>query len=67
VVIVVVLKDEDTKDVPKVDMGMVTIEDMAEGEVNPPLSSTVDKLAMCQGFLPNHMCFVHTTTILNMS
>jgi hypothetical protein len=28
------------------------------GEVDPPLVLIVEKLAMCQGFVPNHMLFV---------
>jgi hypothetical protein len=35
VVIVVVWKEVDTKDVPGVDMGMVVDEDMEEGEADP--------------------------------
>jgi hypothetical protein len=46
-----------------VDMGMVVAEDMVEGEANPPLVSIVDKLVMYQGFVPNHMCFVHTDIV----
>jgi hypothetical protein len=63
----IVLKEEDTKVVLEVDMDMVRMEDTAEGEVDPPLVSIVEKLVMYQGFVTNRECFVHTTTILSMS
>jgi hypothetical protein len=66
VVIVVVLKKEDTKEVPEKDMGMVTTKDMEEGEANLPLVSIAEKLFMYHGFVPNYVCFVHTATVLNM-
>jgi hypothetical protein len=56
VVIMVVLREVDTKEVLEVDMGMVVDEDMEEGEVDPPLVSIVEKLVMYQGFVPNHTC-----------
>jgi hypothetical protein len=37
VVIMVVWREADTKDIPKVDMGTVTKKDMEEGVVDPPL------------------------------
>jgi hypothetical protein len=55
VVIMVVLREVDTKEVPEVDMGVVTDEDMEEGEVDPPLVSIVERLVMYQGFVPNHV------------
>jgi hypothetical protein len=33
----------------------------------PSLVSIVDKLVMYQGFVPNHMFFVHSNIVLNMS
>jgi hypothetical protein len=37
VVIMVVRREEDTKEVPEADMGAVMTKDMEEGEVDPPL------------------------------
>jgi len=48
-------------------MGTIATEDMAEGEVDPPLVSIVEKLVMYQGFVPNHTCFLHTATVSSMS
>jgi hypothetical protein len=50
VVIMVVLREEDTKEVPEEDMGVVMDEDMEEGEEDPPLVSIVERLVMYQGF-----------------
>jgi hypothetical protein len=55
VVSVVVMRVTDTKGVQEVDIGMVMIEDMAEGEVDPTLVSIVDKLVMYNGFVLNHV------------
>jgi hypothetical protein len=66
-VIVAMLKEVGTKEVPMVDMGALEIEYMAEGEVGPRLVSIVDKSVMYQGFVPNRTCFVHTTIVLSMS
>ena len=49
-----VLKEEDTKEVPKENMGAVVAKDMAQGEVDLPLVSIVKKLTMYQGFVLNH-------------
>jgi hypothetical protein len=54
VVIMEVLKEEDTKEVPKEDMGVVAAKDMGQGEVDLSLVSIVEKLAMYQGFVLNH-------------
>jgi hypothetical protein len=52
----VVLREEDTKEVPEEDMDVVMDEDMEEGEEDPPLVSIVERLVMYQGFAPNCMC-----------
>jgi hypothetical protein len=62
-----VLKEAYTKEVPKLDMVIVMVEDMVDGEVDPPLVSIVEKLVIYQGFVPNHTCFVHIYTISSMS
>jgi hypothetical protein len=67
VVIMVVLREADTKEVPEVDMCVVADEDMEEGEEDPPLVSIVERLVMYQGFVPNHACFVHIVIALSMS
>jgi hypothetical protein len=67
VVIMAVLKEVDTKAVLVVDMGAVATEDIVEGEVDPPSISIMEKLIMYHGFVPNHVCFMHTTTIMNLS
>jgi hypothetical protein len=67
VVSTVVQKEEYTKTFLKVDMGTVTTKDMVEAEVDPTLVSIVEKLVMCQGFVPNCAFFVHTSTVPSMS
>jgi hypothetical protein len=39
-------------------MGRIAYEDMEVGEEIPPLISILERLAMYQGFAPNHACFV---------
>jgi hypothetical protein len=56
----------DTKEVPEVDMSVVTIEDMAEGEVDPPHVLIVVILVMSHNFVPNHMFSVHIVIVLRM-
>jgi len=51
VVIMEVIKVVDTKETLGVDMGVVTVEVMMEGEEDPPLVSIVDKLVMYQVFI----------------
>jgi hypothetical protein len=53
VVIVVVLREVDTKEVLEEDMGVVTTEDM-EGGADPPHVLIMEKLVMYQGFVTNH-------------
>jgi hypothetical protein len=48
VVILVVLREENIKVVPEVDMDTTTEEDMEEGEVDPPLVLTLERLSMYQ-------------------
>jgi hypothetical protein len=43
VVIMVVLREVDIKEVPEVDMDVVMDEDMEEGEVDPPLVLTMER------------------------
>ena len=43
-----VLREESIKVVPEVDMDMTMEEDMEEGEVEPPLVLTLERLAMYQ-------------------
>jgi hypothetical protein len=49
-----VLKEEDTKVVLEVDMGMVMDKDMKKGEVDPPLVSIVEKLVMYVLYQTSH-------------
>jgi len=48
-------------------MGAVATEIMVEGEVKPPHASIAERLVMSQGFVPNHVCFVHTAIVPSMS
>ena len=63
----VVLKEEDTKEVLEVDMGAVVGTDMEEAYANLPLVSIVERLVMYQDFAPNHTCYVHISTVSSMS
>jgi hypothetical protein len=62
-----VVPEVDTKVVSEVDMGMVVVKDMVEGEVDPPIVSIVEKSFMYQCFLPNNVYFLHTSIVLRMS
>jgi len=66
VVTVVVLREEDIKEVLEVDMDDDMQEDVEEGEVDPPLVLIKDKHAIYQDFVPNHVLFVGTATAQNM-
>jgi hypothetical protein len=55
VVIMVVLREVNTKDLPKEDMYAVSYEDMEEGETYPPLVSIVEILVMYQVFSPKYV------------
>jgi len=48
-------------------MDAVVDKDMEKGEVGPLFSLNVERLVMCQGFVPNHVLFVGTNTTLSMS
>jgi hypothetical protein len=67
VVIMVVLREVNTKEFPGVDMDVVMDEDMEEGEEKPPRVSFVERLVMYQVLAPNCMCFMHIVTVLSMS
>jgi hypothetical protein len=64
VVMMVVLREVDIREVLEADMDVVTTKDMEEGEEDPPLSLIMDKLSMCQYFVPNHMLFVGIIIVL---
>jgi hypothetical protein len=64
--IMAVLRNVDTKELPEENMGIVKTKDTAKGEASLPLISIVYKMVMYQGFVQNHTCFVHISTILNM-
>jgi hypothetical protein len=66
-IVVGLLRGGDTKEVREVDMAAVAIEIMSKGEVDPTLVPIVEKLVTCNGFVLNHMCFVLTARVLNMS
>jgi hypothetical protein len=55
---VAMLRGVDIKEVPEEDLDVTMDEDMEEGEVDPPLFLIVERLAMCQGSLPNRAIYV---------
>jgi hypothetical protein len=67
VVIMVVIREEDTKGVPEVDMGVNADKDKEEGEVVPPLVLIVEIMVMYQSFVPKRTCFMHTIISQSMS
>ena len=64
---VVAWKEEDTKEVPEVDMGVVATEDMEEGEVDLPHVLIAVRLVMSHDFVPNCACSMHIVIVLRMS
>jgi hypothetical protein len=60
-------KEVDAMEVPEVDMGTVTITDIAEGDLDPPHVSIAVILVMSHYFVPNHTCSMHIYTNLSMS
>jgi hypothetical protein len=67
VVIVAVLREVDTKEVPEVAIDAVVDEDMEEGEADHPLALTMERLVMCQGSILNCAFFVGTVIASSMS
>jgi len=66
VVSTVVTIEEDIKEDPKVDMGIVVVVDMVEEVLGPPNVSIVVRLVMYHNFVLSRACSVHIFIVLNM-
>jgi hypothetical protein len=66
VVSTVAQKEADTKEVPKVDMGVISIEDVEKGEVDPPHVLITVRLVMSHDFVPNRVYSMHIVIVLSM-
>jgi hypothetical protein len=62
----VVQTQSDTKEDPKVDMGMVVTSDKIEEEVDPQHVLITVILVMSRNFSPNHTFYVLIFIVLNM-
>jgi hypothetical protein len=60
-------KEEDTKENPEMDKGMVMAKDIMEREIYPTHVLTAVRLDMSYDFVPNCVFFVYIFIVLSMS